>query len=128
LIRPDRLPYRLFSITKFVRKYFQIAHKPEQTQWSGTGIPTVQLGYVHLIVWHNSFFPWLTYSANRHSGALCLSCQLTPQSVSAFPRVRDARMVKLEELVALPSPQRQACFECEGFEREGKGCEELSFP
>jgi hypothetical protein len=56
VIRPDRLSYDLFSSAKFFRKYFQIAHKSEQKQWSGAGIPTIQLGDAHLIVWHNSFF------------------------------------------------------------------------
>ena len=64
LIRPNRLAYRLFGDPKFVAKDFQITHKPEQKQGSRRGLPTVQLGYVLLIVWHNSIFPWLTYGAS----------------------------------------------------------------
>jgi hypothetical protein len=48
--------YRFFSRPKFVPKDFQITHKHEQTQRSRRGLSPVQLGYVHLIVWHNLIF------------------------------------------------------------------------
>src|SRR5262249_16745891 len=97
-MRPNRMPFRVLSNPKFFLQYCQIAYKPEQKQWSCRGLPTGQLGYVHLIVRHSLIFRGRLTPRLRPptpSGARLESRQPTPKSFPVFPRGRDAHYVAL---------------------------------
>jgi hypothetical protein len=61
-------------------------------------VPTVQVGYVHLIVWHSSVFRLQHVRTNQHlaAGDIGLVNQRV-KPVSVFPRGREAHCVVNEQ-------------------------------